>query len=192
MTAALAILDHARRIHNAIFTQVERLTASWAVPTLARFSFAAVLLMYFWGSAKTKLGDGFFGFLYPSTGAYAQIFPVKADAVLYDPTQFSIIEKLIIVMGTWAEFILPLLIVIGLLTRLASLGMIGFIVVQSLTDIIGHHADAATIGAWLDRASGSLIIDQRTFWVFILVVLVMRGAGPLSVDRFVLDRKPTE
>lgn len=168
---------------------IERLTAAWAVPTLARLTFAGVLLMYFWASAKTKLGDGIFGFLSPSTGAYAQIFPQKAEEVLFDPTQFSIFEKLVILAGTWAEFILPLLIVIGLLTRLASLGMIGFVVVQSLTDIHGHHADAATIGTWFDRASDALIMDQRAFWVFILLVLVLRGPGPLSVDRFLLERK---
>lgn len=185
----MTLLLRARALHNTVFGALESLTAAWVVPSLARLTFAGVLLMYFWASAMTKLGDGIFGFLVPSTGAYAQIFPIKADAVLYDPTQFSIFEKLIIVAGTWAEFILPLLIVIGLLTRLASLGMIGFVVVQSLTDIHGHHADAATIGTWFDRASDALIMDQRAFWVFILLVLVLRGAGPISVDRFVLDRK---
>ena len=61
--------------------------------------------------------------------------------------------------------------------------MIGFVVVQSLTDIVGHGADAATIGAWFDRASGALILDQRAFWVLVLLVRVFKGAGPLSLDR---------
>ncbi|WP_245924886.1 DoxX family protein [Aliiruegeria haliotis] len=162
------------------------------MPTLARFTFAAVLLMYFWASAMTKLGDGIFGLFSPSVGAYAQIFPQKAEAVLYDTSQFSIFEKLVILAGTWAEFILPFLLVIGLFTRLAALGMIGFVAVQSLTDIHGHHADAATIGTWFDRASDSLIMDQRAFWMFVLLVLVLRGAGPISVDRFIgIDRPKT-
>ncbi len=169
-------------LHDAVFDRVERLSPV-LLPTLARLIFAGVLLLYFWSSAKTKLGEGFFGFLSPSTGAYAQIFPKKAEAVLYDASQFSLPEKLIILAGTWAEFILPLLIVIGLLTRLAALGMIGFVVVQSLTDIFGHGADAATIGTWFDKASDAHIMDQRAFWVFLLVYLVMRGGGPLSVDR---------
>jgi putative oxidoreductase len=38
--------------------------------------------------------------------------------------------------------------------------MIGFIIVQSLTDIFGHGADAATIGGWFDRASDALILDH--------------------------------
>ncbi|NDR56366.1 DoxX family protein [Aliiruegeria sabulilitoris] len=177
-------------IHNAIFSRIDAALSSWAIPTLARFAFAAVLLMYFWGSAMTKLGDGIFGLFSPSVGAYAQIFPQKAEAVVYDTTQFSIFEKLLILAGTWAEFILPLLIVIGLFTRLAALGMIGFVTVQSLTDIHGHHADATTIGAWFDRASDSLIMDQRAFWMFVLITLVLRGAGPFSVDKLLgIDRQ---
>ena len=183
----LGTLATLRRLYNAVFGKIESLTAAWAVPTLARLTFAGVLLFYFWGSAKTKLGDGFFGFLFPSTGAYAQIFPIKADEVLYDPTQFSIFEKLVIVAGTWAEFILPLLLVIGLITRLAALGMIGFVYVQSMTDIYGHHADATTIGAWFDRASDSLLADQRGMWAFVLIVLVLRGAGPISLDRLLIE-----
>ena len=44
----------------------------------------------------------------------------------------------IVVAGTVAEFILPILIAIGLFTRLAALGMIGFVIVQTLTDLFGH------------------------------------------------------
>lgn len=188
-STARNIASVAVSVHNGVFSRIDGLLSSWAIPTLARFAFAAVLLMYFWASAMTKLGDGIFGIFSPSVGAYAQIFPQKAEAVLYDASQFSFIEKLIILAGTWAEFILPLLIVIGLFTRLAALGMIGFVVVQSLTDIHGHHADAATIGAWFDRASDSLILDQRAFWMFVLITLVLRGAGPISVDRLIgIDR----
>ena len=51
-------------------------------------------------------------------------------------------------------------------------------------------ADAQTIGAWFDRQSGSLIMDQRAFWIFLLVVLVLRGGGPLSLDRLLgLERR---
>ncbi|MFD0979310.1 DoxX family protein [Tropicimonas aquimaris] len=180
-----AVFNRIVAIHDRVFSATESALAGWAIPTLARFAFAAVLLMYFWASAMTKLGDGILGIFVPSTGAYAQIFPQKAEAVLYDPSQFSIFEKLVILAGTWAEFLLPLLIVIGLFTRLAALGMIGFVIVQSLTDIHGHHADATTIGAWFDRASDSLIMDQRAFWMLLLITLVLRGAGPLSIDRLI-------
>lgn len=174
-------------LHRYVFDRIERLEPV-LLPPIARLVFAGALLVYFWNSARTKLGEGVLGFLNPSTGAYAQIFPKKAEAVLYDVSQFSLWEKLIILAGTWAEFILPLLIVIGLLTRLASLGMIGFVLVQSLTDIYGHDVDAKTLGTWFDAASDAHIADQRAFWLFLLVYLVMRGAGPLSVDRILAPK----
>lgn len=148
------------------------------LPTLARLVFAGVLLGYFWASALTK----FDGILVPSTGAYAQIYPRAFEAVGYDASQFGLFQYLVVLLGGWAEFVLPLLVTLGLLTRLAALGMIGFVVVQSLTDIHGHLVDAATIGTWFDRASDALIVDQRAFWMLILLVLVLKGAGPLSLD----------
>lgn len=150
-----------------------------ALPTLARLVFAGTLLMYFWNSALTKLGDGFFGFLSPSVGAYAQIFPKPFEAVGYDPSQLGVFHWAVAVAGTWSELILPLLIVMGLLTRLAALGMIGFVVVQTATDVLGHGAE---FGAWFNRLSGELIADQRAFWMLALLILVLKGAGPLSLD----------
>ncbi|SMY09473.1 DoxX family membrane protein [Flavimaricola marinus] len=164
--------------------------AAFVLPTLARLTFAAVLLQYFWASAVTKLGDGVLGIFRPSVNAYAQIYPRALEAAGYDASQLGLFPWAVVVGGTIAEFVLPLLIVLGLLTRLAALGMIGFVVVQSLTDIIGHAADPVTIGAWFDRLSGSLIMDQRTLWVMVLLILVMRGAGPLSFDRILFRNVP--
>ncbi len=151
-----------------------------ALPLLARFTFAAVLLMYFWNSGKTKLGDGFLGFLSPSSGAYAQIFPKAFEATGYDTSQLNTAHWAVVTGGTLAEFILPLMIVLGLLTRLSAIGMIGFIVVQSLTDIYGHGGE---LGDWFARASNDLIADQRSFWILGLLILVFKGAGLLSLDR---------
>ena len=44
-------------LHDAMFGQIESRLA-WLSPTLARLVFAGVLLVYFWNSARTKLGDG--------------------------------------------------------------------------------------------------------------------------------------
>lgn len=169
-------------IYNSIFDRLSR--ADGLLSTLARFVFAATLLLYFWVSGLTKLGDGFAGLFQPSVGAYAQIFPRAMEAVVYDTSQLSVFHWAVVVAGTWAEFILPALIVVGLLTRLSALGMIGFIIVQSLTDLIGHGGfeHKETYGAWFDRLPDSAIMDQRAFWVFILLVLVIKGAGPLSLD----------
>lgn len=170
-------------LHDRIFTPLER--ADWLLPTLARLVFAAVLLGYFWASGLTKLGDGLTGIFQPSLGAYAQIFPRAMEAAGYDITQFGLWHKLVVLAGTWAEFILPLLIVLGLLTRLAALGMIGFVIVQTLTDLFGHGALAhpETLGAWFDRVPDTPILDQRALWFVLLMVLVVKGAGALSLDR---------
>lgn len=149
---------------------------TWLLPSLARLVFAGVLLGYFWGSAATKLAGAFT----PTLGGYAQIFPRAFEAVGFDAGQMGLWQRLVVLAGAYAEFILPALILFGLLTRLAALGMLGFVLVQSLTDILGHGADA---GAWFDRSSDALILDQRAFWALLLVVLVVKGAGPLSVDR---------
>ncbi len=164
--------------------------ADWLLPTLARLIFAGVLLMYFWVSGMTKLGEGFSGIFNLSTGAYAQIFPRVLESVGYDTGQLSIFHKLVVIGGTWAEFILPALIVVGLLTRLAALGMIGFVVLQSLTDLYGHGAwgDSKVLGAWFDRFSDGLILDQRALWMLLLLVIVFKGAGPISFDRALAPR----
>jgi putative oxidoreductase len=155
----------------------------WLLPTLARLVFAGVLFGYFWASAMTKL-DGPFT---PSTGAFAQIFPRAFEAAGYDAGQMGLWSRLVVLAGSWAEVVLPVLIVLGLLTRLAALGMVGFVLVQSLTDVYGHGAGA---GAWFDRASDALILDQRAFWVLLLAVLILKGPGPFSADR-VLGVEPT-
>ncbi len=153
------------------------------LPLLARVTFAGVLLMYFWASAMTKLGEGMLGIVSPSIGAYSQIFPKALEAAGYDASQLGLLHWAVVVAGTWAEFILPLMIVLGLFTRFAALGMIGFVIVQSATDIWGHGVGGPTLGAWFDRASDAVILDQRGLWILLLAVLVMLGAGRLSLDR---------
>lgn len=169
--------------HDRVFGAVQRHAGPW-LPVLARAVFAAVLLVYFWASAATKPGDGLLGVVLPGAGAYAQIFPRATEAVLYDVSQLSLWHWAVVTAGTWAEFVLPALIVVGLATRLAALGMIGFVLVQSATDLFGHGgiAHAATLGAWFDRVPDAAILDQRAFWLLLLILLVVQGAGPLSID----------
>jgi len=177
-------------LHDAAFDRVEAWLGPWLLPTLARFTFAATLLFYFWNSATTKLGDGILGLFKPSLGAYAQIFPKAMEAAGYDASQLGLFHWAVVMAGTYAEFLLPLLIVLGLATRLAALGMVGFIAVQSLTDLYGHGGiqHPATLGAWFDGLPTGVILDQRMFWVFVLLTLVVRGAGPVSLDRLLLAR----
>ncbi len=169
-------------LYDAVFGLIERI-GDWVLPLMARFVIAATLLFYYWNSGLTKIGDGPLGIFSPTVGAYMQIFPKQMEAVGYDASQLSSLHWLVVVGGTWAEFVLPALIVLGLMTRVAALGMIGFVVMQSLTDVFGHGlTDARTLGAWFDRFPDGIIMDQRLFWVFTLMYLVVRGAGAISLD----------
>ena len=151
------------------------------LPTLARLVFLAVFFFYFLNSAGTKIEGSIFS---PSAGAFGQIFPKAAEAVLWDVTQMTGFQRLVIFLGTVAEYVLPVLIVIGLFTRLAALAMVGFIVVQTVVDVTGH---GAALGQWFNNAPE--LIDQRTLWVFLMLVLVIKGAGPISIDRFLAVRR---
>ncbi len=175
-------MNRLARVYRSLSGLLDR-AVSPLLPGVARLVFAGVLLAYFWASAVTKLGPGPFGIFFPSSGGFVQIYPRAMEAVSYDSSQLGILPHLVVVAGLLAEFLLPLLIIVGFLTRLAALGMIGFVAVQTATDIFGHGAET---GAWFDRASDHLIADQRALWVVLLLVLVAKGAGALSLDRALL------
>ena len=145
-------------LHDRTFDAIHAFFGQWFLTTAARFSFTSVTLLFFWTSGKTKIGDSIFS---PSFGSYAQIFPKKFESLGYDESLMSGLDTIIVLIGTYAEFILPALIALGLFTRLASVGMIGFISVMSLVDITGHNADATTIGQMFDRLPYGIIMDQR-------------------------------
>jgi len=171
-----------RSLHADAARQVTR-AAPEILPLAARFLFAAVLLLFFWNSARTKLGEGLMGLFRPSDGAYIQIFPRVVEQAGYNFGQLGAYHWFVVTAGMWAELLLPALVVLGLLTRLAALGMIGFVVVMSVTDILGHGVGGADLGAWFDGAPGALILDQRALWVLLLLVPVLLGPGRLSADR---------
>ncbi|MCY3983324.1 MAG: DoxX family protein [Roseovarius sp.] len=161
------------KLYDSAIRSLER--NGWLVPTLARLVFICVLFFYFWNSAFLKIDGSIFS---PSAGAFGQIFPKAAEAVLYDVTKLTSLQRIVILFGTLAEFTLPVLIVIGLFTRLAALSMIGFIFVQTVVDVTGH---GVKLGMLFD--SSQALIDQRLMWTFMFLVMVFRGAGPISVDR---------
>lgn len=180
MSALIRILV---RLYQGFFDWLEVITYGWFLPLFARLAFGSVLLIYFFNSGLTKIGNGAFGFLSPSDGAYAQILPSLMEQVGYDTSQIDFFPYgLIVLLGTWAEFVLPALIVVGLFTRAAGLGMIVFIIVMTVVDITGHHVDATTIGMAFDANPSSLIADQRLLWLVTLLIPVLRGPGAISLD----------
>ncbi len=172
-----------KQLHDAAFGALERALNGWFLGLAARFIFAAVLWIYFLNSARTKVGDGILGFFTIRDNAYYQIALPAVDAAGGDVSQVAFIPwGLMVFMGTYGEFILPLLVVLGLFARIAALGMIAFIGVQTLVDVTVHQVGPETIGALFDRFPDAVILDQRLLWVFPLVYVAVKGAGAVSLD----------
>ena len=165
-------------LFDSVVQSMQTYLEDWLPGLVSRFLFAGILAGYYWNSALTKITD-----FSVNDKAYVQILPHLLEDVNYDVTQISFIPWGVIVhAGTYAEFILPALIIFGIFTRLSALGMIGFIVVQSFVDIIFHNTDKRTIGALFDRFPDAVIVDQRLLWVFLLFYLILYGPGRISVD----------
>jgi putative oxidoreductase len=182
----LDMFNSLRATHDGVSRSLSAAADTWLLGLLARATFAVTLLVYFLNSALTKFDGGPFSI---ADAAYFQIVPPVVEAAGYDASQVSFIPwGLIVYAGSYAEVILPLMIVLGLLTRLAALGMISFVLVQSYVDIAFHGVDASTVGAWFDNVSGSAILDQRAFWVFLFLCLILKGAGAISLDALLARR----
>ena len=178
-----------QRLHSGFFGGLERAGDSWLLGFAARFAFFSVLGLYYLNAGWLKLGDGITGFLSPSVGAFGAILPPMLDAAGYDPLGIPFFPcHLIVIAGTWAEILLPVMILLGLFTRIAALGMIIFIAVQSYVDINYLGLEPKFIGAMFDRFQDAIIFDQRLMWIVVLLVLVLKGAGKLSLD-YLMSRK---
>ena len=168
--------------HAAVFGAIEKATASWLPGLAARLVFASVLLAYYWNSALTKVGSGLAGLFPVADNAYYQIAPHIIEAAGYDVANVALPWKIIVHAGTYAEFILPLAVTLGLFSRLVALGMIGFIAVQTIVDVTLHTIGAEATGSVFDRFPDAMIADQRLLWLFPLLYLVVKGAGMVSLD----------
>ncbi|MCU0789808.1 MAG: DoxX family protein [Nitratireductor sp.] len=170
------------RLYGRFFGAVERIGEAGFIGLFARFTFLAVLFLYYFNSWKTKAGEGVSGILSVNENSWYQIVPWAVERAGGDVTQVGLLDDLIVYAGTYAELLLPLMIVAGLFARAAALGMIGFVAVQSFVDIRFHGVGPETTGALFDRFPDSVILDQRLLWVFLLSMIVFKGAGALSLD----------
>ena len=174
----IAIIDGLKRLHDAVFGIVERLTDGWFFGLLCRLVFAATLYAYYLNSAKTKVGDGILGFFRISTGAYYQIVP-DAVATVNSPAALGLSYKLMVIAGTYAEFILPILVILGLFGRIGAVGMLAFLFVQTYVDVTAHDVP---LGSFFNGKPTELL-DTRVFWALPLVYVAIRGPGRISIDR---------
>lgn len=180
----MGFIQFLTKLHSNFFDALQTITENWFLGLTARVVFCSVLFWYFINSAFTKVSIGFPGYFIPRDGAYIQILGEK----IFEHYGFNAAEipifpyKIIVFLGTYTEFILPVLILLGLFTRLSSVAFLFFIAVLTYVDITQHGVDAKTIGGFFDRIHNSEISDQRLLWSFPLLYLMLRGPGVFSLD----------
>lgn len=112
----------------------------------------------FWASGRTKV-EGL-----------ASLRPETVD-LFRDEYRLPLISpELAAPMAAFAEHLLPVMLAVGLLSRFAALGLIGMtLVIQFLV-----YPDA-----WW---------AQHSLWLGLLLVILVRGPGNWSLDRWVIGR----
>lgn len=134
---------------------------------IARFSIAAV----FWNSGQTKV-QGFVVNLV--SGEFALGWPSLSDSALalfQDEYKLPFIPPALAApMAATAEHLFPLLILIGLGTRFSALALLGMTLVIQLFVYPGAYATHGT-------------------WAAVLLYLMARGPGSLSVDHWLASRR---
>jgi putative oxidoreductase len=136
------------------------------IALLARFAIAAV----FWNSGQTKI-DGFaLNFI---SGDFQLGWPRLSDSAI---TLFREEYKLPFLppevaapLAATTEHLLPVLLLLGLATRFSALGLLGMTLVIQVFVYPGAYATHAT-------------------WAAVLLYLVARGPGLLSIDHL-LERR---
>lgn len=138
------------------------------IALLARFSIAAV----FWSSGQTKVeglainlvsGEFVLGWPQLSSSALA-LFQDEYKLPLLSPMLAATLAAL-------AEHLLPLMLLLGLATRLSALGLLGMTGVIQLLVYPGAYATHGT-------------------WAAVLLYLMAGGAGRWSIDHWLAGRRP--
>lgn len=144
MTSAYRLLD----VYNRIAAKLDRLVDHTLLAAIARVSIASLFLL----SGRTKVD----GWLHVSDGAI-ELFRDEYKLPLLSP-------ELAAHAAAYAEHLFPVLLVLGLFTRLSALALLGMTAVIE----IFVYPDA-----WPTHLS----------WAGLLLYLVARGAGSMSMDR---------
>jgi putative oxidoreductase len=137
------------------------------IALVARFSIAAV----FWNSGQTKIEGLAINLV---SGEFQLGWPRLSDsavALFKDEYRLPLIPpELAAPMAALAEHVFPLLILIGLATRFSALALLGMTLVIQVLVYPGAYATHGT-------------------WAAILLYLMARGPGVLSIDHWLARRQ---
>ena len=138
----------ARAAWNRVADALDAIVGHALLALCARFALAAVFFL----SGRTKVD----GLLTVNEGAYA-LFREEYKVPLLPP-------EIAAHLATYAEHLLPLLLVLGLFTRLSALGLLGMTAVIQVfvyPDAWPTHLTWATAALYLaGRGGGSLSLDR--------------------------------
>lgn len=123
---------------------------------LARLSLASV----FWRSGRAKIEDGS---LFTISGSTYYLFAEEYAGVPLPPDFAAL-------LATAAEHVLPVLLVLGLATRLSALGLLGMTMVIQIF---------VYPEAWW---------PVHSLWAALAMLLIVRGGGLLSADHLLARR----
>jgi putative oxidoreductase len=137
-----------RGVHNRVAAKLDGLVSHALLAAIARISIAALFLQ----SGRTKVDR----WLHVSDSAI-ELFRDEYKLPVLSP-------DLAAHVSAYAEHLFPVLLVLGLFTRLSALALLGMTTVIE----IFVYPDA-----WPTHLS----------WAGLLLYLVARGAGPISMDR---------
>ncbi|MDA8870119.1 DoxX family protein [Rhizobiaceae bacterium] len=175
-------------IYDGIVAGIARAGDVWLTGTVLRLTFASTLLLYYLHSSWGSVDGSLLNLFSPNDGAFAAMIPPVMEEAGYDKAEVSWPWHVFVTLGVMGELLLPVMIVVGLFTRIAAAGMIVVVLVQSYVDIQFHGLEEKSIGAMFDRLPDALIMDQRLLWITVLVLLVINGPGALSLDRLLHRR----
>jgi putative oxidoreductase len=147
-TPAAAASRGIRDAWNRTADSLSALVGHGLLALCARVSIAAIFFL----SGRTKVD----GFLTVNDSAYT-LFREEYKVPLLPP-------ELAAHLATYAEHLFPVLLVLGLATRLSALALLG------MTAVIQFFVYPS---AWPTHLS----------WAALMLYLIANGAGPLSVDR---------
>lgn len=149
---------------NAITAPYNRAIAMLSTPFIETVTLLFVrisLAGIFWRSGRTKVDEG--SWLSVSDTAKF-LFEEEYNAVPLPP-EFAAY------MATYAEHLFPMLLVIGLFTRLSAVALLGMTMVIQIF---------VYPEAWW---------SVHMIWVALALILIVRGGGGLSLDQLLTKRK---
>ena len=133
---------------NGLADRMQRLISDSTLALVARISIAAIFIM----SGRTKVE----GFLTITDSTY-ELFRTEYNLPLISP-------ELAAHLSAYAEHLFPVLLILGLFSRLSALALLG----MTLVIEVFVYPDA-----WPTHLS----------WAGLLLIIISRGAGAISLDR---------